>query len=365
MITVLMEAGESTRSGQIDSGSGRFRHLIEHIQDAVVELKVVDERPIVVGVNQSFVDLFGYDRDRVVGESLNEFIVPEWLTEEATTLDLRMASGEVNYRHVRRQTADGIREFLYRGIPAETTDDAVYGFAVYTDITDLRRRERRLRVLHRVLRHNLRNEITVIQGLTATIDRQLDAPTPAVDRNVSLLEDSVDSLRGLAEEAAEIDRILRTPSSQSTVDCVPILEEVVGRYRTSHPSARIETTLPDSQTVVGTNHYRGAFDALVENAIEHNPAETPRVWIAVTPAPTDAWVDVVVADDGPIIPETERSVITGESEIDQTRHGSGLGLWLVRWTIETVGGELFFERSDAGGNRVRLRLRVPPEVTEG
>jgi nitrogen fixation/metabolism regulation signal transduction histidine kinase len=50
-------------------------------------------------------------------------------------------------------------------------------------------------------------------------------------------------------------------------------------------------------------------------------------------------------------------VITGEAEITQTHHGRGLGLWLVKWTVERSGGQLSFGESDIGGNCVRLRLR--------
>ncbi|MCU4925783.1 hypothetical protein OB905_07270 [Halobacteria archaeon AArc-dxtr1] len=50
-------------------------------------------------------------------------------------------------------------------------------------------------------------------------------------------------------------------------------------------------------------------------------------------------------------------MITGDDEITELRHGSGLGLWLVKWTVETFGGELSFVRSRAGGSRVQIRLR--------
>jgi len=54
--------------------------------------------------------------------------------------------------------------------------------------------------------------------------------------------------------------------------------------------------------------------------------------------------------------EVEREVVAGDAEITPTRHGSGLGLWLVKWTVENIGGEVAFETSDLGGNAVRLRL---------
>jgi signal transduction histidine kinase len=103
---------------------------------------------------------------------------------------------------------------------------------------------------------------------------------------------------------------------------------------------------------------RGAIEGLIENAIEHNPVDDPMVVVRIVPGPEADWVDLTVEDDGPIIPAAERDVVTGEAEITQTHHGQGLGLWLVKWTVEQSGGRLSFEKSDMGGNCVRLRLQT-------
>ena len=107
-----------------------LRHLIEHIQDAVVAFELVDEDPIVRGVNEAFVEQFGYPREEVLGTDLNERIVPPWCREEAAELDRRTAGGEINYQRVRRQTVSGLREFLYRAVPYTDIGDVVDGYAV-------------------------------------------------------------------------------------------------------------------------------------------------------------------------------------------------------------------------------------------
>ena len=48
--------------------------------------------------------------------------------------------------------------------------------------------------------------------------------------------------------------------------------------------------------------------------------------------------------------------MTGDAERTRTRHGSGLGLWLVKWVAERSGGELSFGESEYGGNVVQVRL---------
>ncbi|MFB6296450.1 MAG: ATP-binding protein [Halobacteriales archaeon] len=342
-------AGEST-------GSDGLRHLIEHIGDAVVEFELVEGEPIVRGVNRSFVEVFGYGRAEIVDAPLNEFIVPEWLSGEARALDERTASGEVNYRRVRRETADGLREFLYRGVPYDEAGDRTDGFAVYTDLTEVTRTERRLQVLNRILRHNLRNTVNSITGNTTLLLEELDGESEGAALTETI-ESSARDLETLVEEATAIQRTLNAdPSEEQTVDCVPLIRDAVETFREAYPDATIGADLPDRTVVRATDRLQVAVEALIENAIVHNPAAEPTVDVRVEPVGSGGWVDIVVADDAPAIPAAEREVVTGEAEITPTRHGSGLGLWLVKWTVENSGGEVAFETSELGGNAVRLRL---------
>jgi signal transduction histidine kinase len=56
-------------------------------------------------------------------------------------------------------------------------------------------------------------------------------------------------------------------------------------------------------------------------------------------------VFVTVADDGPGIPTADREIIFDDGEITPLQHGSGLGLWLVRWVTESAGGTVVHDRS--------------------
>lgn len=342
----------------------RFRHLVEHIQDAVVEFELVDGEPIVVGANPAFVEVFGYELDRVVGASLNDFIVPPWLSEEAAVLDSRTTTGKVNHRHVVRETTDGLREFFYRGIPYERADGRLCGFAVYTDLTDDNLNESRVEVTNRLLRHNLRNKLNVVSGAADVLADRLDGSDGA--EQVAVIREAAAVLEQLTDEATTIRRTLDGPvSREQRVDCRSIVDGVVEQFRSSHPHAEIHSDVPDGVTVRGSERLETAVSGLVENAIVHNPADSPRVWVTAESVPGSRWVELAVADDGPEIPQVEREVVTGEADITPVYHGSGLGLWLVKWTVEHFGGDLSFGGSEAGGNRVRLRLlEYPPGATD-
>jgi len=335
-----------------------YEHLIEHVQDAVVEFELVDGEPLVRDVNRAFVDIFGYEVAAIRGESLNDWIVPEWLLEEAERLDQQTGVGEINYQRVKRETDTGLREFLYRGIPYARDDGPVDGFAVYTDITDLTRQQHRLQVLNRVLRHNLRNEANLIIGHTGRLLDQLPEQSSEWTGAAATIEGAADSLSSLAREAGEINAVLSDTDDADVIDCVPLVHEVVEQHRQRAQRADIGIDLPEVMRVRGNGHLRSAINSLVENAIEHNPAPVP--FVRATVRTFDAgWAEIRIDDDAPRIPADERAILTGDLEATQIQHGSGLGLWLVKWVAESYGGELTFGESDRGGNSVRIRLPKP------
>ena len=335
-----------------------YDHLIQYVQDSVVEFELVDGAPVVRDVNTAFVETFGYAAADITGESLNDWIVPEWLAAEADTLDRRTAAGEINRRRVKRETTTGLREFLYRGIPYTDADGepGLDGFAVYTDITDLTRSEHRLRVLNRVLRHNLRNQSNIILGHTARLLDQFAEPSAETVGAAATIETAAANLEDLTREADEIDSLLSAPELDAGgIDCVPVAHDAVSEHRQTSPRAEIVSDLPDRLVVRGDGHLESAIHGLIDNAIVHNPSESPYVEVSAV-ALGPRWAAIRVADDGPLIAKHERSVITGDAERTRTRHGSGLGLWPVKWVTERSGGELTFEESEYGGNVVQLRL---------
>jgi len=188
---------EAVREG--GGSNERFRHLFEQSHDAIVSFEMVEMAPVVRSVNTAFVETFGYDADDIVGESLNDFIVPEERSEEAADYDRQTAAGETNYDVVTRKTVNGRRDLVYRGLSYTTGDGGRYGFAIYTDVTDDRRRRRRLQVLHRVLRHNLRNDLSVVVGMADHV-RQT-AADPEQQRAAEGILTAAERLASVSEQA--------------------------------------------------------------------------------------------------------------------------------------------------------------------
>jgi PAS domain S-box-containing protein len=342
---------EQTRE-ELRDERDRFSYLFNNLPDAVVETEFTDDAPLVRSVNPAFTDVFGLDRRTVLDDELNEYILPpgDDARDEAERLDRQGAEGETVQAEIRRRTADGFRDFLFRGVPYRRDDGRVWSFGIYTDITEQKERERRLEVLNRVLRHNLRNDLTVVLGLADELHERTDDET---HRDLlSRLLRKAEQIASLSDRAREIERSVRRDDADTTpIDVAEVADSVATRYAREY-EASVDISVPESAVMAADGRLGRVVGELVENSLEHAGA-APAVSVDVEPTPET--VSVTVADDGPGIPDHELDVLTGNEPITQLSHGSGLGLWLVIWVVESYGGTVRFENT-AEGASVRLTL---------
>jgi signal transduction histidine kinase len=94
------------------------------------------------------------------------------------------------------------------------------------------------------------------------------------------------------------------------------------------------------------------------NRSKHNdrpPAE--QVVEIETTASLLSSIDVEVRDNGPGIPEREiEPVLAGEET--PLQHGSAIGLWMVRWAIDYLDGEIAFDTADDTGRGTTVRVTL-------
>ncbi len=357
----------------------RFSRLFEALPDPALEVEVRDAEDgesTVRTVNPAFEAAFDVDTESVTGDSLDDAFEtgPDGDADddpvervERAVRDRRSVSFQL-----RQPTSDGLRDFVFQAIPYRETDDCVRAFGIYTDITEQRDRERRLEVLNRVLRHNMRTQLNVVDGYADYLSGQLadadatDGDTVSVDVDAEAVtaarrvRDAAGRVLDLADEARRTLKMLDRDRDEGPVDVADVARSVVEEYDAEYPDATIDLAVhptgpEDGAVVADVGHDVGlALAQLVENGIVHND-DDPDVDLGVRHE--GDHVRVTVSDDGPGIPSHERAVVAGETEPTQLEHGSGLGLWVARWVVEGYGGTVAFPEDDAGeGTTVTLRV---------
>lgn len=213
-------------------------------------------------------------------------------------------------------------------------------------------RERYTSVLNRILRHDLRNSLTVIHGYTSEL--QDGETTP---RAVEIIQEEAESLIEMTQEVQQLDEVVQSKAPIQAIDVVELVDQAVETIRQNDLDTNIEVRAPNRVRAEAVSQLRLAIKELLENAIQHSDRSVPHVKVSVESNPTS--VTIRVTDDGPGIPEEEVSVIQSEEDIEQLRHTSGLGLWLVRCIVQQSNGSLYFEESELGGSAVEIQLSRP------
>ncbi len=256
------------------------------------------------------------------------------------------------------ETVGGTRRFETQVSPVPGRDGPRGHTVVLRDVTRRQTREQRLTVLNRVLRHNLRNDLNVIRAHATRIAEAEDADP---ETGAEQIRTTADGLFSLGERARDVERMMSFSAAPAPrADVATVVERVVADVDAAYPDTEFTSAVPDD-AVAGVDErvLTITLRNVVENAAEHNDAEAPLV-VASATRREDGTVCVAVSDNGPGIPETERAVVEAGTE-DPLEHGSGLGLWSVKWGVTRMGGTLSFAENDPRGTVVRVDL---PPATE-
>jgi len=209
----------------------------------------------------------------------------------------------------------------------------------FNDLSEvLAQRRTEVLVLNRVLRHNLRNAMTVVVGNADRIAERTDDETIAMEAD--RIRRRGESLLDLADHARAVESSLGgRPGEAATRDADAVLEDVATTLREEFPRADVRTSGPAEPVAVPNGDLLlVALDELARNAITHNDAREPTVEIDA--AVDDGTVTFAVVDDGQGMPTVERRVLTDDFVETPTQHGAGLGLWLVTWLVHWADGDI-------------------------
>lgn len=311
------------------------------LDDLGIAVASVDEDGRVVGLNEAAGELLDVPRRVALGQPLDALLGDEVnLEREEQAITVR-TEGE------RRELA------VTTSSVEDASGTAVGHTVVFHDVTEARQRKQRLEVLNRVLRHNLRNDLTVINGFAETIPEVCD--DSQVETAAEKIVQKGERLTDLGEKAHRISTILDDANDEQEVTVRDLLDGLEVDFETRYPGGTVTVECPrDVRLHTNPDVLAAVFENLLENAFEHHDGGHPQVEVELVDASGHSAA-FEVRDDGAGIPEYEREVLL-RGEEDPLEHGSGLGLWLVKWGITSLGGECSFDVDDDG---TTVELRVP------
>ncbi len=318
------------------------RRVVKALQEAVV---VVNWEGYVIDVNETTTTVLGRPAESLIGSALTSVI------DDIQATDLSAGSTGL----VSLETTQGRRQFQYSVSGVGAADNGTTGSGdrgtraiVFRDVTDQQTQQERLAVLNRILRHNVRNRLDIVLAHAEHIPDETSRMQ---------VRDSARELIELSTKAREAEKVMQASTDPpEQIDVVAVVEDTVEQHRTETSAAKIVLDCPE--TLLISSHpdvITQLLSELVENALSHTEQSTPHVEITVRPY-DEATVEIIIADNGPGIPDREKAVLADGAET-QLQHGRGVGLWFVKWAVTQLGGELLLDDNDPTGSIVTVRIR--------
>jgi PAS domain S-box-containing protein len=345
----------------------RSRELAETVDELRLKERALDEAPVgititdpdrndnpMIYVNERFQKMTGYDADEAIDRNYRflqgEETDPETrrLLRERIDAERPVSVDIVNYHKNGRRFWEKLDV-----APVRDGDGCLRNFVgFHTDITDRKIRERRLEVLNRVLSHNMKNKMNLIEGHVALLREEFDFGE-SLD-SLEVVERAAVDLMALAESVRRIDRIISSAErAEGSVSLRERVEQLVNLLGDRYPAASFSVQLPDTDCRVAVRGLTAALEEAMENAVQHNAGEAPSVEVRVA-LRDGQWVDIEIEDNGPGIPEHEIEVLEGgESPLD---HAERLGLWQIHWIVTKAGGSFSVRGAESGGTVVTLSV---------
>jgi signal transduction histidine kinase len=238
---------------------------------------------------------------------------------------------------------------------------------VVRDITARKARERNLQeakttieeqrdtlsVVAQVVRHDIRNNLQLVRSYADLIEERSDEEAEFI----GIIEERADEAIELTNTARNLSAVvLQSENPTERVWLAQTVRQQIDEVQSSYPEAEI--TLEGDQSgvpVLADAMIDSLVRNLLQNAIQHNDAETPRVQVSIREDDDEA--EVRVADNGPGVPDEMKETIFGKGEKGLDSAGTGLGLYLARALAESYGGDVWVEDNEPRGAVFVVRLQ--------
>ncbi|MFZ5493865.1 MAG: hybrid sensor histidine kinase/response regulator [Verrucomicrobiota bacterium] len=219
-----------------------------------------------------------------------------------------------------------------------------------------------------IVAHDLRNPLASIRGLADFLADGTVGPLSADQLDlVKTIQETSQSMLSMVNELLDLS-VIESGELKIHPELRPLAELVIksvylNNINAAKKGSRIDLAPLDAgvELLLDADKVRQVIDNLLSNAIKFSP---PGSVIAVGTETNDAYHSLLVRDQGPGIPESERHKLFqdfGKTSVKPTagEKSTGLGLAICKRIMESHGGGISAENSPGGGAVFKISFPLP------
>lgn len=332
------------REKQLEETTTRLNTLLD---STPLPVAVLDTRGRIQLWNRAAQETFGYTSEEVVGEHHPLFVDDDVLED---LLERVLHGGVLEGYEAVYRAKDGSRvhvELYARPLYEDGEITGLIGSAV--DTSTRKRQSHHLDVLHRVLRHNLRNKLSVIRAHGAMLADDSARESVSAQESGERIVAASDKLAELSDHATHVRDVVTAsetdPASLSELlETIPLPDRDVSELSVTAPEDREGVRVPGR-----------AIDAL-SWLLGHIGEHTDEAALELALAVEDRYVRLEILGESPLLSEGEAELITNGEET-ALKHGSDLDIARAYLVLTGIGGEII--QPDETPRRRRLSAEIP------
>ena len=321
----------------------KFRNLVETIEEGIVSF---DENRKIIYLNSAAASIFGYEESNLLNVPFENILA---------TIDFSMKEifpskkGETARNELEIISQNKEKRTIIITITSKYLNDKfVNFFGVFFDISERKQTEialksykDHLKLINRILRHDVLNALTVITSSIRLFKHTSD---------VSLLqsvENHVNKSVSIINQMRDLEKFLSEHQQLKIIEVEKVIKRVAKSY------ASVEINIQGKGLVFADEAFSSVIDNLFFNAITHGKTRS----IDVSISNTASYCKILIADFGCGIPDDIKEKVFEESFIYGDTGKSGLGLYIVKQTIDRYSGLITVEDNHPQGALFTLLLK--------
>lgn len=355
LVTAFNAMAQELQTRMTTASEGRSR-LMAALDSSVDPVIALDAESRIVFANLAAQKLFERDHRAIQSNPIS------WLLPDEQVIEAIRASGER-----RSQVTIGIERPGRRFFQVVTSPISAGGewavLVVIHDVSDVKRTEQVRRDFVANVSHELRTPLAGIKAVIETLAEGAIDDREAATDFLARADSEVDRLIILVEELLELSRIEsgEIPLAPRPTDVGTLIKDVVDRLRPVAERKRVSMDVDLSgkpgTALVDPERMERALLNLVGNAVKFTPEDGT---VTVVARRDDGALLLEVKDTGIGIDVADQPrVFERFYKADQSRAGragSGIGLAIVKHTVEAHGGSVSVESALARGSTFTVRL---------
>jgi PAS domain S-box-containing protein len=359
----------------------RERELEQYkaIADVATEaFLTIDDQSTIRSANPAVEEIFGYDPDELIGESLTVLMPDRFVEQHYESLERYLATGDrrLDWEYIQLPglhrdghevpLAISFSEYrhegdrFFTGIIRDNTEWKRLEAELTETIDELAEANQKLEASNERLEqfasavsHDLQEPLRMVSSYLQLLDRRYgDDLDDDAEEFIGYAVDGADRMRTMIESLLEYSRVTTGGNPMEPTDADAVLADVLDDLGLRIEETDATVTSDDLPTVTADpDQLAQVFRNLISNALRHGGDDPPRVHLGVERG-DDAWRFAVRDEGVGIEPGYQDSIFDvfeqGSASGDEA-DTAGIGLALCERIVERHGGDIWVESEPGEG----------------